>query len=56
MRREQKSDHPGYSFERTHWVLITGVGPLNFPDHRRAEAQLLPPWVDEIAYVSTHIY
>lgn len=29
MRRTHKSDHPGYSFERTHWVLITGVGPLN---------------------------
>lgn len=23
-----RSDHPGYSCERTHWVLITGVEPL----------------------------
>lgn len=28
-----KNDHPGYSCERTQWVLITGVGPLNcWPD------------------------
>jgi hypothetical protein len=25
-----KNDHPGYSCERTQWVLFTGVGPLNF--------------------------
>lgn len=25
-----KNDHPGYSCERTQWVLVTGVGPLNF--------------------------
>ncbi len=24
-----KNDHPGYSFERAHWALVTGVGPLN---------------------------
>lgn len=30
MRAIQKSDHPGYSFERTHWVLVTGVEPLNW--------------------------
>ena len=32
MRSIQKSDHPGYSFERTHWVLVTGVEPLNWKD------------------------
>ena len=25
----RKSDHPGYSFERAPWTLVTGVGPLN---------------------------
>jgi hypothetical protein len=25
-----KNDHPSYSCERTQWVLVTGVGPLNF--------------------------
>ncbi|MFM8717285.1 MAG: hypothetical protein ACKOHM_08365 [Spartobacteria bacterium] len=25
-----KNDHPGYSCKITQWVLITGVGPLNF--------------------------
>ena len=25
-----KNDRPGYSCERTQWVLVTGVGPLNF--------------------------
>jgi hypothetical protein len=24
-----KSDHPGYSYEKTHWVFVTGVEPLN---------------------------
>ena len=24
-----KNDHPGYSFERAHWALVTGVVPLN---------------------------
>ncbi len=24
-----KNDHPGYSFERAQWALVTGVGPLN---------------------------
>ena len=48
-----KSDHPGYSFERTPWVLVTGVEPLNFQDSRRTGAQLLPPWVDEIEFLST---
>ena len=23
-----KNDHPGYSFERAQWALVTGVGPL----------------------------
>src|ERR1041385_5096102 len=27
--REPKNDHPGYSFERAPWALVTGVGPLN---------------------------
>jgi hypothetical protein len=25
----QKNDHPGYSCEKTHWVFVTGVEPLN---------------------------
>jgi hypothetical protein len=29
MHSIQKSDHPGYSFERAPWALITGVEPLN---------------------------
>ena len=24
-----KNDRPGYSCERTQWVLVTGAGPLN---------------------------
>lgn len=30
MRQTQKSDHPGYSCEKTHWVFVTGVEPLNY--------------------------
>lgn len=26
-----KNDHPGYSCERTPWVLVTGVEPLKLP-------------------------
>ena len=29
MKRPRKSDHPGYSCEKTHWVFVTGVEPLN---------------------------
>ncbi len=25
----RKNDHPGYSYERAPWALVTGVGPLN---------------------------
>jgi hypothetical protein len=27
--KTRKNDHPGYSFERAQWALVTGVGPLN---------------------------
>ena len=27
--KTRKNDHPGYSFERAPWALVTGVGPLN---------------------------
>lgn len=29
MKLPRKSDHPGYSCEKTHWVFVTGVEPLN---------------------------
>lgn len=29
MKQALKSDHPGYSCEKTHWVFVTGVEPLN---------------------------
>jgi len=28
-RKRKKSDRPGYSCERTPWVLVTGAEPLN---------------------------
>jgi hypothetical protein len=32
MKTPLRSDHPGYSCEKTHWVFVTGVEPLNhFP-------------------------
>lgn len=30
MKVAWKSDHPGYSCEKTHWVFVTGVEPLNY--------------------------
>jgi hypothetical protein len=30
MKLALKNDHPGYSCEKTHWVFVTGVEPLNF--------------------------
>lgn len=27
-RLQQKNDHPGYSYERAPWALVTGVGPF----------------------------
>ena len=27
--KTRKNDHPGYSYERTQWVLVTGVEPLS---------------------------
>ena len=41
-RARQKSDHPGYSFERTHWVLITGVEPLRCAETAFAAASGAP--------------
>jgi hypothetical protein len=32
-----ESDHPGYSFERTPWVLVTGMGPFVEIEVRRGE-------------------
>jgi hypothetical protein len=49
-----KSDHPGYSCERTPWVLVTGVEPLSSLSFRKTGAQLLAPKVAECAYLSTH--
>ena len=50
-----KRDHPGYSYERTHWVLFTGVGPLNLWAETRgskAAASLLRQrMVDKLAEI-----
>ena len=35
MSARQKSDHPGYSFERAPWALVTGVEPLNWLEVKR---------------------
>jgi hypothetical protein len=43
----RKNDHPGYSFERAHWALVTGVGPLNFCGGRRSKRSLLPQTADD---------
>ena len=51
----RKNDHPGYSFERTPWVLVTGVGPLNPPKALRpAEHRGLPPVVVEAGKSIAH--
>ena len=34
-----ENDHPGYSFEKTHWVFITGVEPLRSTGLRKACAR-----------------
>jgi hypothetical protein len=40
--KPRKNDHPGYSFERAQWSLVTGVGPLNLLFWQPAPATQLP--------------
>jgi hypothetical protein len=53
-RKDGKNDHPGYSFERAQWALVTGVGPLNFCLHRGYGFIVLGQ--DEKAELPTHDY
>ncbi len=36
----RNNDHPGYSFERTPWVLVTGMGPFKW---LQAPGSRIPP-------------